>query len=227
MPRDGGRISTGYLASIKLPIDHRRLSRTMRAMHSQDHAKLLTRPLAIQGHADGTPAQESRLLYAFVAHLDCILREGSELGAALGLDEELYRVLALAIDQRAGTFAGTQRRWQAASTRRSSRLDDLVDYIRANTHLPLTFTDMEEQSHYSARHLQSLFRETFACSPMQFLRRQRLSAAMEKLRHPGPGDSVTSIARACGYRFLSSFSTDFQRHHGIAPSQVLRRRDIS
>jgi len=104
----------------------------------------------------------------------------------------------------------------------SKTLDNLVDYIGINSHQNLTLTDMEEQSHYSARQLQNLFREKFDCTPMQFVRRQRLSTAMEKLQTADWNDKVTSIGRDCGYRFTSNFSSDFHREFGVAPSVVLR-----
>lgn len=126
------------------------------------------------------------------------------------------------IDQAAGDHEKTQRRWKYASTQWTSSLDELVDFIRANAHSNLTLTDLEEQSHYSARHLQKLFREKFSCTPMQFVRRQRLTAAMERLQVSSWDDSVTSIARDCGYRFTSTFSHDFQREFRVAPSIVLR-----
>ena len=82
--------------------------------------------------------------------------------------------------------------------------------------------DLERLSHYSARHLTTLFRERFNCTPMQFLRRQRLDLAMERLTAPQPGDTVIRIARECGYRHASNFSVDFQREFGSKPSDVLR-----
>jgi AraC-like DNA-binding protein len=101
-------------------------------------------------------------------------------------------------------------------------LDDLVDYIRQNAHLNLTLTDLEEQSHYSGRHLQDLFREKFDCTPMQFVRRQRLSAAMERLQTADENETVTNVARDFGYAYSSNFTTDFHREFGVTPSIVLR-----
>jgi AraC-like DNA-binding protein len=57
---------------------------------------------------------------------------------------------------------------------------------------------------------------------MQFVRRQRLSAAMEKLQTADLDDTVTTIARDTGYRYTSNFTNDFQREFGVKPSVVLR-----
>jgi AraC-like DNA-binding protein len=133
------------------------------------------------------------------------------------------RLLALSLVWEAGCADQIRRRFARAGSAWGPSLDALVDYIRANVHLTLTLTDLEEHSHDSARHLQTLFRQTFDCTPMQFVRRQRLAAAMEALQTAQPGDTVTRIARACGYRFLPNFTHDFQSRFGVNPSTVLRR----
>jgi AraC-like DNA-binding protein len=45
---------------------------------------------------------------------------------------------------------------------------------------------------------------------------------MERLQVADHDDTVTKIARECGYRFMSNFTTDFQREFGVTPSVVLR-----
>ncbi|MFM8524379.1 MAG: AraC family transcriptional regulator [Cyanobacteriota bacterium] len=111
-------------------------------------------------------------------------------------------------------------------------IDDLVDYIRVSAHQNLTLTDLERQSHYSARQLQNLFRERFDCTPMQFVRRQRLSTAMEKLQTAAiaspPTSAATSIASSgwlppwcSGPRGIVGRPRSLSR---IAPPPLLRRR---
>jgi AraC-like DNA-binding protein len=62
---------------------------------------------------------------------------------------------------------------------------------------------------------------------MQWIRQQRLARAHQRLLHPKPGDTVTSISLACGYRSLGRFNTDFQRMYGAKPSVVLRQGGLS
>jgi AraC-like DNA-binding protein len=145
----------------------------------------------------------------------------------LSLDDQIYRLLALELFKAQGRLGTIQKRWKTRSKNWTEQVDNLVDYIRANSHLPLTLTDLEEASNYSGRQLQNLFREKFDCTPMQFVRRQRLQRAMERLENSGDGDTVTNIARDCGYRFTSSFSTDFQKEFGMSPSSVLRGSRVS
>ncbi|MEB3165322.1 MAG: AraC family transcriptional regulator [Cyanobacteriota bacterium] len=222
VPRNGGRISTGYLSSINLPIDHQRLHRTMRAMQCDSDCIDLGRALVLAGSHRCQQAAATGGLFSFFSWVDSLLSEDRHIAIALGLDEQIYRLLALALMRSSGDLERIQRRWMQPTNAWSNPLDELVDYIRSHAHRDLTLTDLEEQSHYSARHLQNLFKEKFDCTPMQFVRRQRLTAAMEKLRAADPDDTVTRIARDSGYRFTSNFSTDFQRQFGIRPSAVLR-----
>lgn len=57
---------------------------------------------------------------------------------------------------------------------------DPVDDIISHRCCSITLSNLEEDSHYSARHLQSLFRKKFGCTPMQFVCRRRLVEAIEQ-----------------------------------------------
>jgi AraC-like DNA-binding protein len=119
-----------------------------------------------------------------------------------------------------GQLDALQRRRQ--HPRREAFLDDLVAYIMANLYRPITLTDLEEQSHYSGRQLQYMFRRKFECTPLQFVRKQRLKMAMARLEQCQRHDTISKIARELGYRSTSTFSADFFRQFGTNPSVVLR-----
>lgn len=222
IPRNGGRISTGYLSSINFPIEHQRLSRTMRAMQCDIDCSGLGRAFTIEGRSHSQHIAAAGGLFSFFAFIDSLLFENRHIGIALGLDEQIYRLFAFAVMRSSGVLERVQERWGRTTNHWTNHLDDLVDYIRLHAHQGLTLTDLEEQSNYSARHLQNLFKEKFDCTPMQFVRRQRLSNAMERLRLAKYDDTVARIARDSGYRHTSNFTTDFQREFGIKPSAVLR-----
>lgn len=221
-PRMGERLRLDCVSSVNFPIEHRRLQRTLRGMQAGDVSLDLERPYLFSPQEPRSGVGGPVGLFAFFAYVDSLLLEGSQLPAALALDDQIHRLLALSFLRCTGSLERVQKYWSARRTRWTSRLDDLIDYIRANRARALTLTDLEMQSSYSARHLQSLFRERFDCTPMQFVRRQRLSLAMAQLETAGPGDSVTRIARSCGYGHLSNFTSDFRREFGVTPSQVLR-----
>ncbi|MEN9766892.1 MAG: hypothetical protein RLZZ32_852, partial [Cyanobacteriota bacterium] len=142
---------------------------------------------------------------------------------AMGLDDQIYRLVALGYVARANLMDQLGARVSSgAGGRGKSVLDELVSYIETHTAQPLCLTDLERRSHYSGRQLQNLFRERFDCTPMQFVKRQRLTAAMEQLQLATDDTTVTSIARGCGYHDICSFSKDFHQRFGVCPSAVLR-----
>lgn len=218
-PSAGGTLCGGFHSGISFTLERDRLRRTARAMLGDQSFDPLSAPVVLQGAGADRP--ESGLMFSLFRHLDAVFREDRYLPSHLELDDQIYRTLVhqvareCQLELRPGPRDG---RW-----RRTAVLDDLVDFIRATApDQRLSLTDLEERSHFSARYLQVLFREAFDCTPMQFVRRQRLAVAMERLQTADCGDSITRIARDCGYRHLSNFSADFYREFAVRPSQVLR-----
>jgi len=220
-PRTGGTADVGCFSGFILEIDHRRLSRVLQVLGKGEEVDL-TRPFLLKSRNNTKDHAGNGALWSCISLIDQIIGECSYVTEALSLDDQIYRLLALELFKTQGRLGTIQKRWKTRSKNWTEQVDNLVDYIRANSHLPLTPTDLEEASNYSGRQLQNLFREKFDCTPMQFVRRQRLQRAMERLENSGDGDTVTNIARDCGYRFTSSFSTDFQKEFGVSPSAVLR-----
>jgi len=220
-PRTGGIADVGCFSGIILQIDHSKLSRVIRVLGKGEEIDL-TKPFVLKGKNHINEESGGDLLWSCVHLIDQVAGESDYIAENLSLDEQIYRLLALALFKTNKRLQEVQMRWDIRQRNWTGQVDNLVDYIRGNVHLPLTLTDLEEQSNYSARHLQNLFREKFDCTPMQFVRRQRLFMALERLEDAGAGDTVTRIARDCGYRFTSNFSTDFHREFGVSPSKVLR-----
>lgn len=218
-PRHGGVATTGYLSGIYCQIDHKRLNKTIRTIDQEKASIKLDQPLLFESSKPGKEGTFSSNIIAFFAFVDSLLKENQSLPAALCLDDTIYRMLALSLlddgDSRECHQHNINPNW-------NWRLDELIDYIKTNSHLPLNLTDLERISHYSARQLQYTFKAKLHCSPMQFIRNQRLSNAMEKLQVRRPGDTVSSIARECGYTNSQHFSRDFQKRFGVSPSAVLR-----
>lgn len=211
-----------YSSFVIVAVDEKRLDRTMRALSGGKGIGSLPKSILCKGNGSTARRGGAANLWSLIRFMDQLHGEQQYLPTAMGLSEQFYRALTLIILESRGEidhFWNNQRRrandWNEA-------LDALVDYINVNIHQNLTLTDLEEQSHYSARHLQHLFREKFDRTPIQFVRRQRLSSAMEKLQKGSWDDSVARIARDCGYRFTSNFSSDFHREFGVSPSVVLR-----
>ncbi|MFM7393453.1 MAG: helix-turn-helix domain-containing protein [Cyanobium sp.] len=99
----------------------------------------------------------------------------------------------------------------------------LVDWLLAHLHEPISLSDLERVSRYGRRSLQASFKQRYGCGPMQWLRRQRLAKARSLMAQANPHRSLHELAQACGYLSTSSFSRDFLSRYGERPSRVLRR----
>lgn len=173
----------------------------------------------LSGREDSPPAvllgMVNRLLISW--HEVARLRE--ELIELLLLQQQLYRLLALLVFKDLRDGKGGENPPAGSS---DPRLESLLDFIGLHLDQPLTLLQLEEQSNYSRRTLHYLFHQRFGCSPMQWIRQLRMAQALQRLSHPGPGDTVKGVAGECGYRSLSQFGLDFQRAHNRRPSEVLR-----
>ncbi|NDL68992.1 AraC family transcriptional regulator [Vreelandella alkaliphila] len=63
------------------------------------------------------------------------------------------------------------------------------------------------------------FKTAYGCSPIDYLRRMRLSLARELLLD---GHSIQQAAHLSGYRHASNFTTAFRRAFGVSPSTLTR-----
>lgn len=171
--------------------------------------------------SDGSTARQ---IHALIHYIDACAVEDPTLPAKLALDDVLHRQVAALLDP--GLLIETPAKEESGErlhTREGkSAFDDLLDYIRHNLDQPLCLSDLEARSHYSRRALQYAFRQKLHCSPKQWIRQQRLTAAMEQLREGDGSISVQAIALGCGYRSLSLFSADFKRQFGCSPSRARR-----
>jgi AraC-like DNA-binding protein len=144
----------------------------------------------------------------------------------LNMDDQIYRYLAAMLvpelqqDHTLDRLLIRQREGRDA-------FDELIDYLKENLSEPLNLTMMESRSHYSRRAIQYAFLERMGCSATQWIRKQRLELARRRLENPKPGDTVGTIANACGYRSLGLFSVDFQQRYHVKPSQLLREARLS
>ncbi len=139
----------------------------------------------------------------------------------LQLDDQIYRLMAALLLPELRLESPLDRLTQKAKQGRDA-FDELIDFIKGNLSMPLNLTMLESQSHYSRRSLQYAFQERLGCTPIQWIRKQRLDLARQHLQNPAPGDTVASIATLYGYRSLSLFSVDFQQRFHVKPSQLLR-----
>jgi AraC-like DNA-binding protein len=131
-----------------------------------------------------------------------------------GIDESFYRILGMMFSPEllgSGTAPGT-------SSTPSHSLHRVCDFIVANLYRPLTLTDLEEVAGLSARSLQLQFLKQFGCSPMAWLRDQRLEVAHQRLLHDHYV-SVTQISMDVGFVSPSRFAAAYKTKFGVLPSE--------
>lgn len=180
---------------------------------------LLQQPVTLK--ASEASERQLRRLLAVSRLLDPAEGATLEDTRLLALDEVLDRLVVLCFwGER--LLSGSECSGAMGSDRESI-LDDLVDWIRANSQRPLHLAELEQRSGYSERSLRNAFQERFGCPPKQWIRRTRMESARRRLLDPLPGDSVSSIAQEHGYQHVSQFSRDFRCVFGQRPSLVLRQ----
>ena len=190
--------------------------------------QLLSHPFVID-------MQEPRHAYAYhhllaaLAMVDGSFRFGGQPDPMLCLDDLILRCIALLLHPTLMEMGARQDGPVDQSTLRRSVLE-LMDWMRSNLHRPISLSEIEQRVGYGRRAIQLGFKAEVGCGPMQWLRRQRLALAHEKLLAGGSGLTVTQVSRACGYINLASFSRDFREQFGCGARDVLveaRRRDCA
>jgi AraC-like DNA-binding protein len=100
-------------------------------------------------------------------------------------------------------------------------LDRSCQFIHENQHLPITLSDIERVSCMSKRSLHYAFQHNFKCTPMQWVRTQRLETARSMLLKVGSTLTVTATAFLCGFNKSSTFSHYYNQHFGEYPSTTI------
>jgi AraC-like DNA-binding protein len=229
LPRQGWTLVSEQGCSITLiPFDPLQLVTTARAMApgSWEPPPAFDSPLnnGLSLPRDGDH-QCSSVLIALNLLLPAFVQVG-RLGEtfldAFLLQQQLYRLIAaLAFPSLRDPQPSSTPLSHSASTDR--RLEKVIDFIVLNLDQPLSLSVLVAKSNYSRRSIHYAFQERFHCSPMQWIRQQRMLLALQRLQEAKPGSTtVRAIASECGYNSLGRFYVDFQRAYRCRPSAVLR-----
>ena len=218
VPGGDWQVSSNVLAGVVLRLPRNDIAKVRQLMAGpaapRELPVLLQSPKLVQYHQ----SQQAALflsLYRALALLNATVVASGTLPASLRLDDLLLRLVGLLL----GPLPNEPPPRPCAE---GGPFDVLIDWIEANCHRPLSLSDLESQSHYSRRSLQYAFRQRFGCGPMQYIRRQRLALAKQRLLNPRPGTTVTSVAQECGYLSVANFRRDYQQRFGEPPSGALR-----
>lgn len=94
-----------------------------------------------------------------------------------------------------------------------------IQYMSENLTSPISITDAARSGHVSLNTLERHFIKSLHVSPMEYLRRRRLSLAMELLRK---GATVTDACMESGFSDCSAFIAYFKKQNGITPLKYKR-----
>jgi len=220
LPGGDWQVSSDVLAGVVLRLPRNAIAKVRQGMAGpaapREPPGLLESPMLLQ-YDQSEQAALFLSLYRALALLHAATVAGGTLAENLRLDDLLLRLVALLL----GPLPNEPSPPRPCG--RNEPFEALIVWIEANCHRPLSLSDLESQSHYSRRSLQYAFQQRFGCSPMQYIRRQRLALAKQRLLAPLPGTTVTSVARDCGYLSVASFRRDYQQRFGESPSGALRR----
>jgi AraC-like DNA-binding protein len=133
----------------------------------------------------------------------------------LGLDDNLYRITALMLTEANGQTGNKKEAKRAFS---KHVVDDVLDWILANLHHPITLTKLERVSGLSARSLQLMFAQHLEMTPMSWVREQRLQMARHLLKTQSEL-FVSDVAMMCGFTTADMLTASYKQRFGCPPSQ--------
>ncbi|WP_371348863.1 helix-turn-helix domain-containing protein [Ancylobacter sp. IITR112] len=214
---EGERIGEGSHRSILVAgLDRHRLRQTAGAMLGQDDIKVdLSAPTVM-------PLMAGAVNFDLMLRGACTLLEACHLSggmaARVGVDEIFYRaVCGMLLRDR--LFGESGDRFQPAIA--DKRVERACDYVLANLGRRITLTDLEAVSGLSARTLQYAFQKRFGCSPVTWIRNERLNAARALLLAGGGEDNVTTAAHAFCFSNPGDFSRHYRERFGEYPAATL------
>lgn len=96
-------------------------------------------------------------------------------------------------------------------------LAKICDYLEANIHRPLCFSDIVKHFNLSASVVKRIFREQMGCGVMECFNRIRVDAAKEMIREED--QNFTEIAATLCFGSSQYFTTVFKRVSGMTPTE--------
>ena len=138
----------------------------------------------------------------------------------LGINDLILRQVAILLRPDLFLVEELPRAETSLSTRQQL-VRQLCEHMKGHIAEPLTMKDLENHSGLSARTIQYAFMHIHACSPMVWLRDQRLVLAQSLLMGRS-GLNISQIAQCCGFPNASLFSASYRKKFGVTPSQAMR-----
>lgn len=222
-PGASGGTSTEMRSSLSLSLDLNRLQTIANQMFDAtqtaqgvDLQLLVTRTLEL--NPCGVPLG---LAFQNLCSLMDLWDQQPQVLAHMGIDDLVYRHVAMLL--RSEIFLPVQFNAQGKHDRKPPGKDITVlcDWMSAHFGDRITMSDMEKMSGLSERRLQYAFLGKHGCTPMQWLKSERLAWARRLLQGAQPGATVTTISHLCGFADSSAFTLAYKHKYGELPSTTL------
>jgi AraC-like DNA-binding protein len=153
-----------------------------------------------------------------IGMVDLAAPRGMDLVVSLGIDDLLYRCMALLLFPELSVDADAL---EGDAAKRRLLMTEIEEYLMANLASPIRLSELESRFNVSRRTLQQWFSQRHGCGPIQWVRRRRLYAARRKLLDRDSAVvSIQSISEECGYLSAASFSRDFKACFQMKPSDL-------
>lgn len=225
IPAKGWRLVNDATGGTLVQFQEQALLRRMQAIAPElklvDAAVLLKSPFAIQ--IDNERAQQHyRMLLGALQMVDMsYCYGGTDPDPMLRLDDLILRCVALLINP---LLADQDEHFSSKISQRDlhKTILNLMEWMKANLHTPISLSEIEQQAGYGRRAIQQGFKAEVGCGPMQWLRKQRLYLAYDKIKAADLALTVGQVATSCGYLNLASFSRDFRECFDVSASTMLR-----
>ena len=98
-------------------------------------------------------------------------------------------------------------------------VDEIAEYIAAHYAVIEDLSFVREQFHYSAVHVNTLFRQQLGVSLWRYVLHIRLDRACDMLVN---GIHASEAALSCGFKDYSTFYRLFKKSYGITPTECRR-----
>jgi AraC family transcriptional regulator len=160
---------------------------------------------------------EDRQLHLLLSEMRREMEAGWETGALYG--DHLGMSLSIALIQKYSRDVAISPQAKGGISR--VRLQRVLDYIAANSHLDIQLDDLADVADMSRFHFARLFRLGMGVTPHRYLMDQRLQQAKALLRLDTR--SVSEVAVETGFANAGHFARVFRRYVGVSPTEWKRQ----
>jgi AraC-like DNA-binding protein len=220
LPKTDERVigTGGFRSQILWQLEKGRLERTAMAMlGTHEHVDLdLDHARALPNEISGVRTDAT--MHAMIPLLD-LHRNQPDLLVSLGIEDMIYRQSVILL--RPDLFFGQTEPTAVGlnSSRSTAVIDQLCQFMLAHLSEPFTLSELERFSGLSARSLQTAFNSVFSCSPMAWLREQRLLRVRSELLK-GTEVPVEAVAMASGFQTMPAFFLAYKKRFGETPGST-------